>query len=367
MAAEATNYQCPSCTGPLHYSGESGMLECEYCGSKFEVSEIEKLYAHKDDEKTWTEDREQELDGEEDQGEYATGAERWEAKGMKAYSCPSCGAELVCDETTAATSCPYCGNPSIISEQFADMLRPDYVLPFRLDKQRAKEALKKYYKGKMLLPSSFSRENHIDEIKGVYVPFWLYDAEADADISYAATRVFSIVRGDERITTTEHYLLRRAGTVRFERIPVDGSSKMPDAHMDAIEPFDYSELKDFSTAYLPGFLADKYDVDAKECGKRADERTRNTAVAVMRDSVIGYNTCISTRETVRLRRKNVRYALLPVWMLSTRWKGKNFLFAMNGQTGRLVGDLPISWVKFAAWFAGISLPLMGLMYLLLGG
>lgn len=362
MANQVTNYQCPACTGPLHYAGDSGRLECDYCGNSYSVDEIEALYAAQ--ENSAAESREE---ANEDQGEYASSEEHWSPEGMRAYSCPSCGAELICDETTAATSCPYCGNPSIVPGQFSDMLKPDYVLPFKLDKEQAIAALKAYYRGKKLLPKAFSAQNHIEEIKGVYVPFWLFDGEADADVSYMATRVFSTVRGNERITTTEHYQVRRAGTVRFARIPVDASSKMPDAHMDAIEPYDYSELKPFSTAYLPGYLADKYDLGPQECSQRADERAKNTALAVMGESVMGYATCIAQRQNVRLRRMGVKYALMPVWMLSTRWKGENFLFAMNGQTGKLIGDLPISKGRFLGWFAGIAVPLTAVMYLLLGG
>lgn len=373
MATQVTNYQCPACTGPLHYAGDSGKLECEYCGSAYDVAEIEKLYADREaaaETQAASAVAAQAAEAEElgeDQGEYAASGESWDPEGMKAYSCPSCGAELVCDETTVATSCPYCGNPSIVPGQFAGMRKPDYVLPFKLDKKAAEDALRQYYKGKKLLPKAFSAENHIQEIKGVYVPFWLYDGEADADVSYAATRVFTTTRGNERITTTEHYQVRRAGTVRFERIPVDASSKMPDEHMDSIEPFDYSELKPFSTAYLPGYLADKYDEDAEKCAERADRRAKATALNVMNESVKGYATCIPTRENVRLRRGSVKYALMPVWMLSTQWKGQNFLFAMNGQTGRLIGDLPISKGRLLGWFAGISLPLMAVLYLLMGG
>ena len=373
MATQVTNYQCPACTGPLHYAGASGKLECEYCGSAYDVAEIEKLYAEKEaaaETQAASAAAAQAAEAEElgeDQGEYAANGESWNPEGMKAYSCPSCGAELVCDETTVATSCPYCGNPSIVPGQFTDMRKPDYVLPFKLDKKAAEEALRKYYKGKKLLPRAFSAENHIQEIKGVYVPFWLYDGEADADVSYAATRVFTTTRGNERITTTEHYQVRRAGTVRFQGIPVDASSKMPDEHMDSIEPFDYSDLKPFSTAYLPGYLADKYDEDAEKCAQRADRRAKATALDVMNNSVKGYATCIPTRENVRLRRGSVKYALMPVWMLSTQWKGQNFLFAMNGQTGRLIGDLPISKGRLLGWFAGISLPLMAVLYLLMGG
>lgn len=365
MASQVTNYQCPACTGPLHYAGSSGKLECDYCGTSYTVEEIEKIYTDKEtiDEAEAQAAREKKAD----EGEYAGSEEEWNPKGMKIYSCPSCGAELICDETTAATSCPYCGNPSIIPGQFTKMQKPDYVLPFKLDKAAAEEALRKYYKGKPLLSKRFSNENHIQEIKGVYVPFWLYDSEADADASYTATKVFTARHGNEEIITTEHYQVRRAGTVSFTRIPVDASSKMPNGHMDSIEPFDYRELKPFSTAYLPGFMADKYDEDAEKCSQRADTRARNTALEIMRNSVNGYATCIPQREDVRLRRKSVKYALMPVWMLSTRWNGENYLFAMNGQTGKLVGDLPVSKGRLLGWFAGIALPLMALMLLLVGG
>lgn len=368
MATQVTNYQCPACTGPLHYDGASGKLECEYCGSTYDVAEMEKRYAGKEAAaEAQAAAAEEAVGPEEDQGEYTANGEDWDPEGMKAYSCPSCGAELVCEETTAATSCPYCGNPSIVPGQFTQMSKPDYVLPFKLDKKAAENALRNYYKGKKLLPKAFTAENHIQEIKGVYVPFWLYDGEADADVSYAATRVFTTTRGNERITTTEHYQVRRAGTVRFEKIPVDASSKMPDEHMDSIEPFDYNDLKPFSTAYLPGYLADKYDEDAEKCAQRADQRAKTTALNEMNRSVGGYATCIPVRENVRLRRGAVKYALMPVWMLSTQWKGQNFLFAMNGQTGKLIGDLPISRGRLLGWFAGVSLPLMAVLYLLLGG
>lgn len=367
MTKQTTNYQCPSCTGPLHYDGSSGKLQCDYCGSAFSVREIEELYAakHREAEASAAQ-AEYAPESDAESGEYAQAGTAWgeEAQRLCAYSCTSCGAELICEETTAATSCPYCGNPSILPGKLSGMLRPDYVIPFKLDKEAAVAALKKYYRGKKFLPGAFAASNHIQEIKGVYVPFWLYSGRAEADIRYAATRVHSHVRGDERITTTEHYMVRRAGSVDYELLPVDASTKMPDAHMDAIEPFDYSELRPFSMAYLPGYLADKYDVSVKEAAKRADRRAANTAEQSVSSTVIGYTTCVPVSKDVRLRRGQVKYALLPVWMLSTQWKGKNFLFAMNGQTGKLIGDLPVSAGKFAAWFAGIGLPLMALFALL---
>lgn len=367
--AQVTNYQCPSCTGPLHYVGSSGKLECDYCGSSFDVAEIEALYAPKDAaaaaaqqaaEAQAAEEKDFAADGApESEWDTSSFSSDWgaEAENMRAYTCPSCGAELICDASTAATSCPYCGNPSVVPGQFAGALKPDYVIPFKLSKEDAVNALKEHYKGKPLLPKTFTSENHIQEIKGVYVPFWLFDGSAEGSAHYEATRIRMYRTGDEEVTETRHFDVYRAGSVDFEKIPVDASSKMPDDHMDSIEPYDYSELKPFSTAFLPGFLADKYDVSVDDSRQRADLRCQNTIDAALLSTVQGYDSCVRTGGSTRLRRGKVHYALMPVWMLNTKWHGKDYLFAMNGQTGKMVGDLPMSWGRFWGMFAAISVPL----------
>ena len=361
MASQITNYQCPSCTGPLRFDGASGMLACDYCGSKFTVQEIEALYRDKDEAAAAASAAAQAQAGQQAPEPEYTPSNWAEDEGLRVYNCPSCGAELICDETTAATSCPYCNNPSIVPGQLSDMLKPDWVIPFKLDKEAAKKALKNYYRGKKLLPNAFSDRNHIEEIKGVYVPFWLFDGTVDADMRFQGTRVNSVTTGREIITTTEYYRVRRSGVVNFDKIPADASSKMPDAHMDAIEPYDYSELKPFSNAYLPGFLADKYDVKPEDCYARVDLRAQNTAEELLAGTVSGYSSCTPESRQVSVRRSRTSYALLPVWLLATNYDGKNYLFAMNGQTGKLIGDLPVSKGKMLAWFAGIALPLMALL------
>ncbi len=369
LASQITNVKCPACTGPLRYSSETQRLVCDYCGSSYSVREIEALYADKDAQAVVAMEEAvaaaQAATAEEQTGEqeYTASCAEWgaDAEKLRVYNCPSCGAQLFCEETTAATSCPYCGNNTIIPGQVSGMLKPDYVIPFKYNKEAAVEALRRYYKGKKLLPKAFAEQNHIEEIKGIYVPFWLYDVEADADVSFKATRVNSTVRGNERITVTEYFQVRRAGTLDFDKIPADASDKMPDAHMDAIEPYDYSELVPFSTAYLPGFLADKYDMTEEDCRQRAETRAVNSTLNAMEQDVSGYSTCSVAGQRVNIRRKKVHYALLPVWLLATKWKNSNYLFAMNGQTGKLIGDLPVSSGRYWAWFAGISLPIMAVL------
>lgn len=373
MPTQVTNYQCPACTGPLHYSAKSGKLACDYCGSSFDVAEIEALYARKEAEAAAAKhaadakaEAAQAAKAEAAEAAAASGgwdtsdlSRDWgaEADGLRVYSCPSCGAELICDQSTAATACPYCGNPAIVPGQFSGALRPDYILPFRLSKDDAVQALRAHYKGKPFLPRSFTSANHIEQIQGVYVPFWLFDGGAEGAASYRASNTNVYETGDYEITETRHYHVVRAGSLAFEKIPVDASSKMPDDHMDSIEPFDYAQLRPFSTAYLPGYLADKYDVTIDDSRDRTDTRCRETLAQALRDTVTGYGACVTEREDIALRRGKVHYALLPVWMLSTKWHGQDFLFAMNGQTGKLVGDLPTDRGRFWGMFAAIAAPL----------
>ena len=368
MAENTTNYQCPACTGPLHFVGESGKLECDYCGQSYDVAEIEALYAGQEAkaETAFQETEMKEKNGEpREEPAWDTSALQgdWGAdgEGMKAYNCPSCGAELICDATTAATSCPYCGNNTIVPGQFGGTMKPDYVIPFKLDKKAAVAALKKHYSKKFFLPRAFSSGNHLEEVQGIYVPFWLFDAGAEADCRFHATRSHTHTDGDYRVTVTEHFDVRRSGTMEFERIPVDGSKKMPDDYMDSIEPFDYAGLKPFSTAYLPGYLADKYDVTAQESMERADRRCHNSAFDQMRRDISGYEVVNQVGGNVRLHRGKVHYALMPVWTLRTRWKNQDYLFMMNGQTGKMVGDLPVSNGKVTAFFSVLAVTLSGLM------
>ena len=374
MAEQITNYQCPACTGPLHYSESLGKLKCDYCGTEYEVAEIEAMYAKKEEksveaqkkaEKETEQKKQQQAKAAEEGWDTSDISDNWgkDAAGMKSYNCPSCGAELICDETTAATSCPYCGNPTVVPGQFSGVLKPDYVIPFKVSKKEAIEKLKMHYKGRPYLPKSFKDDNHIEEIQGVYVPFWMFDGKASGEASYKATTSKVYEKGDEEITETRHYEVSRAGSIGFEKIPVDASSKMPDDHMDSIEPYDYSGLKEFSTAYLPGFLADKYDVSVKDSQKRADTRCASTLEDALRETVTGYDSC--TLKQIDLKRGKVHYVLLPVWMLHTKWNGQDFLFAMNGQTGKMVGDLPTSKGKFWGLFAAIAAPMTVVLTIIL--
>jgi predicted RNA-binding Zn-ribbon protein involved in translation (DUF1610 family) len=297
-----------------------------------------------------------------------SGNKEWESgelDSLAVNTCASCGAEVIGDKNTVATVCPYCGNTQIIQARVTDMLRPDLVIPFKKDKKAAKEALQKFQNKKRLVPKFFNQQSRMDSITGIYVPFWLFDADTTSHIRYNATTVKHWSDSRRNYTRTNHYSCVRGGTLGFKHVPVDGSAKMDDAYMDAIEPFDYTQLTGFSTAYLSGYLADKYDVDAETSKSRANERIKATVEREFRKSVTGYSSVTPASSSVQFSGGTVRYALLPVWVLNTSYQGKMYTFAMNGQTGELIGKLPVDKGRFWGYLGGITGTIGGIGTILL--
>ena len=341
-------FKCPCCGGKLEFNATVQKMKCPYCDSEIDVDELQQ------NDEALDEPAEESTDAENANGEAAntdnvvweeTAGSEWEdgeTDGIKVYSCKSCGGEIVADETTGATSCPYCGNPVVMTASFAGALKPDYVIPFKVTKEQAKDALKKHYEDKKFLPKVFKSENHLDEIKGVYVPFWLFDTVANANMTYEMDALKSW--GDTRYnyTETSHYAGCREGTVQFNNVPVDGSSKMPDDMMEAIEPFDFSEAVPFKTAYLSGYMADKYDVDDVASAERAGNRIKTSTEDMFRQTIDnGFSNVRIKESNITLSDSKAKYALYPVWLLTTSFNKTQNLFAVNGQTGKIVGDLPI--------------------------
>ena len=343
--AAMQEYKCPCCGGAIAFDSTLQKMKCPFCDTEFEMETLASY------------DSELQNDQADDMRWETTAGEEWqdgEAGGLRSYVCKSCGGEIACDENTAATSCPFCGNPVVMMGQFSGALKPDYVIPFKLDKGAAKAALKKHYEGKKLLPKVFKEQNHINEVKGVYVPFWLFDAGANVNMRYRATKVRMWSDNRYDYTETSFFAVSRGGNIGFEGVPVDGSTKMPDDLMESLEPFDFSEAVDFQTAYLAGYLADKYDVEAEESIERANERIRKSAEDAFERTVKGYTTVTKEAGSIRLQDGKVRYALFPVWLLSTKWNGQNYLFAMNGQNGKMVGDLPMDKAAYKRWLFGLT-------------
>ena len=355
-------YKCPCCGAALAYGAASGKLECASCGNHYDLESLEAMQVSQE------------------QGgvQFDLPTDTFDAdntRDMQGYICQSCGAELMTEGTTTATECPYCGSPTILPERIEGGVKPEKVIPFTITKEQARQLFTDYFKGKFLLPNIFKNSrNRITEMRKLYVPYWLFDCEADASISYAAEKVHVRRSGEYEIIRTEYFAVRREGSMAFENIPVDGSAKLDNKITESLEPYDLAQAVPFQAAVLAGAMADHADVDARQCEGRAVERVEYSISNAMRATVTGYSSVSERSKNIHSEGGKITPVLMPVWLITTEKDGKTYTFAINGQTGKLTCDVPTDKKKafglgfgvFAGIF-GIAALVMYLMEKLAGG
>lgn len=347
---QTVTYQCPNCNAPLEFDARSGKFKCYYCDSVFSESDIKALFQSRDDEVN-LEENEPELT--EDQ------AIQEEFSGQSAlYSCPNCGAGVICDSLTSSTRCHFCHTPVVLSGRLSGEYKPDVIIPFAITKEQARAKFDDYTKGKKFLPKDFTSEAQISNLSQLYVPYWLKSGSVEADMDALGKVIRSWSRGDTHYTNTKEYRVGRSANFVFIRVPCDGSKRIDDELMESIEPFSYAGIKPFSMSYLSGCPAEKYDVKKEEAAKRIDERIKQSTEAELRRTAETYTRLESVQTSVSYLSEQYVYALLPVWFLNYQYKGKDYSFVINGQTGMTFGQLPVSksklfWASFGL-FALVS-------------
>lgn len=325
--------KCPSCGAKITFNPKNQMWDCEYCASKFTLEEMKK-YSNASS------------DNANSQVKKETANEN-----LDVYSCENCGAEIIADENTTATFCVYCGSTAILKDKIDSGVVPHLIIPFKNVKEDAIAAFKKVTKGKPLMPKSFKDERNIQKITGVYIPFWAYDFVADGEAEFNASDVRTWSDYNYHYTETKKYIVKKSGHFEYNKVLADASSRFSDELMDSIEPFNYEQLVDYNHAYLSGFLAEKYDVLEDVAVERAKDRTMNTCVELLRDSVSHQTKSLSNNQ-ININKKDSKYIMLPVWMVNINYNNKIYTFAMNGQTGKIVGNIPID-IKKAILYAVI--------------
>lgn len=343
MKNKSINTKCPTCGAPITFSPTSKKWECEYCENKYTLEELQKYNNASNEKHNTTED---------EYNNYST------------YLCKECGAEIIADEHTTATFCLYCGNTAILKNKLSGEFRPKKIIPFSIEKDCTISAFKNLSKRFPLMPKEFNNEKNIEKITGVYIPFWLYNVLVSGGIDAKGTKITSWSRGNTRYTKTDIYQLIRDGSMNFEKIPVDGSSKFDNSIMNSIEPFNYQELIDYNHAYLSGFLAEKYDVDSESADDIAIERALNSAKNQMLDDMGSYSTKTIVSNSLKSDEATSEYVLLPVWMVNVKYKNEYYIFAMNGQTGKFIGNIPLDKNKAIRYFIFIFLGVFALVILI---
>ncbi len=330
MAEEVQSYKCLNCGSALEFDPELQKWKCHFCGSEYLKEELDASVAEAH---VHTEEALPELDS---------------------YHCTNCGAELIADATASATFCLFCKSPAIIKSRFTGKFRPKALIPFKLGKKQAEDLYKKWIRKCLFAPTSFKKQEEIQKITGMYAPYWVFDCKAHGELSGEATRVSHYERGDYRYTLTRYYHVVREGNVEYDRVPVDSSTKLDDEMMQKIEPFNYQDMIDFSMQYLSGFLSEKYDVESHTAEEVMRQRVESYLEHRLMDTAGGYTTFMPTHRQVDISEIQPEYVLLPVYLLTNSYRGKNHAFIVNGQTGKVVGDTPISQKRQILFALGLS-------------
>lgn len=300
---ESMIFKCRNCGGNVVYDPERGRMHCPYC------------------------------DGVDTQEPEA---------GDGQPVCKNCGAPLEAGEYGSAVKCAYCGQYTILEDRIRDEYHPRFILPFRIGKKEASVRLQEEFKNRIFAPASFLSEATLSRMEGSYVPFWLYDMSADCHYDGTGTRVRVWRSGDTEYTETSWFHILRDMEIEFEKIPADASKGLPDEIMDLMEPYEYDDLQDFAPEYMSGFLGEVYNGPSTEYEPRARDKAQTDAKSLLMQTVAGYSTTVPNRETVDIRQRDVQYALLPVWCYRYRYRDRDYDCYVNGQTGKMAGELPLS-------------------------
>lgn len=319
-------YKCPNCGSDMRFDSKKGTLSCPSCGRQDNIENFSDEFI----EKTFDENE------------------------VVHYECNNCGAEILTDPDTTATNCSFCGAPVVLGDRLRGELAPAKVIPFSISKEEAIAAFKKWCRNGLLTPRGFMAADRIKEITGIYVPFWMYDLDSNAQVEAVGTKIRTYTRGDYIYTETRFYNVYRDIDLRYVNVPVDASEKLNDELMDKLEPYHYGNLKEFKTPYLAGYIAEKYNFTDEVLYSRVKEKVQPFIDSYIQSTIQGYATVNYKNKQIHTSKKNAMYVLLPVWMFAYDYDDQEHIFAMNGQTGKVVGKPPLSAGKIAAWFSGIA-------------
>ena len=328
----ATTYKCPNCGAYLSFDPETQGWKCDFCESAFTEESI----------------LEKEIPADRSSGQTS------EAHQV-IYRCQSCGSEIMTDETTVATHCYYCHSPVVLQGKLTSDMRPDSVLPFQVDKEKAVASFMNWVKGKRYVPKSFFNQAQVESMTGVYYPHFVTDCEVKGALEGEGRNV-SVINSPNYITTkTDHYRVRREADITFHSIMRPALSKTNRKLSDGIHPFPLEKAKPFSDAYLTGFLAERRDMDAESIQPEIAQEVAGYVQPLLSDTVHYESQSLSPAS--RVKKQKTRYVLLPTWVLTypnKQNKDDPYYYAMNGCTGEVCGKLPIDRKKLYLTALGVG-------------
>ena len=339
------SYKCPNCDGPLKFDPDKQLFTCEYCLGEFPPAQVQQMNRQKEQHETYDERemkhseqvrQEAKAQGIDDSDEYPV-----------SYTCPSCGAEVVTTSTTAATTCFYCYNPIVLGSRLSGEFNPDRVVPFELSKEKAVDRFLAMCGKRWFLPKGFTGKSQVEKLNGVYFPYWFADEQKSAVLTATGKKIRTWRSGNKEYTETRIFHVVRGGDVIinnvFERALKNESRDM----LQSVHPYDMKKAQPFAMSYLSGFQAEKRDLDKKDVEPVIEQKMHQYAEQALKNTMEGYDVIETDSFNERTDLSAYTYNLLPVWMMTYKYNGEIIPFAINGQTGKAYGQLPVAAGKLA--------------------
>ena len=329
-----TSYKCPNCGAGIDFKPALQKFRCDYCLSEYTEGEIAEIYKNLEEEETSQDDI-------------------VEDKSLASYTCNSCGATVVTDDTTASTFCYYCHNPVIISDRLSGGFQPNKMIPFTIDKEKAKETFLNWATKKKFVPKEFYSSSQLEKITGMYLPYWWADCKVDVDYEGEGNMVNVWQSGDTEYTETKKYKIVRKGNIHINNVEELAFTKIDDNLLNGIAPYKENEAINFSMPYLSGFFAEQYNISEEEITPKIVESVERYTKILISNTISEFNNIDEKDNKIEIISKEMSYTLLPAWILTYQYEGKTYVFAVNGQTGKSFGELPINNKKVFGVAAGI--------------
>lgn len=309
-------YKCKNCDGNMIYHVEERKLYCPYCNCM---------------------DTEKVIDG------HNLGV------------CDSCGGELYTGQYDSVVKCSYCSQYVIYKPRVEGEYEPSRILPFKVGKEQAKTMIRMHYRDKRYAPKSFLAKANLEKMEGVYVPFWLYDFNVNVDFHGTGFRERVIASEETASQTTSCYEIYRNFDMTFRKIPADASVAMPDKVMDMLEPYDYGEMEYFNPKYLSGFLGEVYSDESKAFESRVNKKVTKDIQKVLAGHLRNFKMVTPIEKKITVEHKGAEFVLLPVWRYLYTYQGKEYVYYINGQSGKVIGKAPFSVGKMVACSSAVFL------------
>lgn len=334
------SYKCPSCGAGIEFKPALQKFRCDYCLSEYTEEEIAQIYKDLEENEEIEEIEKSQEDVE-------------EVEHLASYQCNSCGAEVVTDDTTTSTFCYYCHNPVIISDRLSGNFQPNKMIPFTINKEKAKETFLNWATKNKFVPRDFYSSSQLEKITGMYLPYWWADCKVDVDYIGEGNLVKVWQSGETEYTETKKYEIVRKGNIDINNVEELAFTKIDNELLNGIAPYNENEAINFSMPYLSGFFAEQYDISEEEISPKIEEQVEEYTKSLIRDTIPDFTSVNEKTNNTNIVSKEMNYTLLPAWVLTYQYEGKTYVFAVNGQTGKSFGELPLNNKKVFGVAAGI--------------